>query len=98
MASFPCSEDLFSALFEANGKTPTSFQWELIQTLTAHICAQSVVGYGEMQSVQSTVTNGITPRTSDAVGNQGEVKLFITLHQINFLIHGNPTAKEMLPY
>lgn len=33
-----------SALFEVNGKTPTNFQWELAQTLIAHIFAQFGVG------------------------------------------------------
>lgn len=42
---------------------------------------------------------GIGPKTLDAVGNEGEeAKLFITPHQTNFLIYGNPTALEMVPY
>ena len=42
-----------------------------------------------MQCMQRTVTNGIGPRTSDAVGKEGEeVKLFITLHQTDFLFMG----------
>lgn len=49
--------------------------------------------------MQRTVTNGIGPRTLDAVGNEGEeVKLFIIPHQTDFHIPGNPRALEMVPY
>lgn len=44
-----------------------------------------------MQCIQGTVTNGISLKSLNAVENEGEeVKLFVTPHQTDFLIHGDP--------